>query len=69
LDLGGDAALVTATLAILAGALPVVARTTYQSLPPTHVAAGRAIESRRSDGLVDDPYAEPPRARATPRPS
>ncbi|MDT7624970.1 MAG: hypothetical protein QOF99_5871 [Pseudonocardiales bacterium] len=34
-DLGGDATLMTATLAILAGALPVVAPATYQSLPPT----------------------------------
>jgi hypothetical protein len=33
-DLGGDATLMTATLAILAGALPVVAPATYQSLPP-----------------------------------
>ncbi|HEX4360630.1 MAG TPA: solute carrier family 23 protein [Pseudonocardia sp.] len=34
-DLGSDAALMTATLAILAGALPVVAPTLYQALPPT----------------------------------
>ncbi|MDT7643965.1 MAG: hypothetical protein QOC75_965, partial [Pseudonocardiales bacterium] len=31
------------------------------------VAAGRAIESRRSDGLVDDPYAEAFVVAATPR--